>query len=103
SCISINGKPCHIDCMGDGHICLTSAAVSLNQVGADLTATTTDTFGLTTEDFFVMPDRSLNYTDDNNNRIFLNIPAQLVCRDTATKQFTFTGLFFSETPEYTNN
>ena len=103
SCISINGKPCHIDCMGDGHICLTSAAVSLNQVGADLTATTTDTFGLTSEDFFNMPDRSLNYTDENNNRIFLNIPAQLVCRDTATKQFTFTGLFFSETPEYTNN
>ncbi len=58
--------------MGDGHICLTSAAVSLNQVGADLTATTTDTFGLTSEDFFNMPDRSLNYTDENNNRIFLS-------------------------------
>ena len=89
--------------MGDDHICLTSAAVSLNQVGADLTATTTDTFGLTSEDFFNMPDRSLNYTDENNNRIFLNIPAQLVCRDTATKQFTFTGLFFSNTAAYTND
>ena len=86
--------------MGDGHICLTSAAVSLNQVGADLTATTTDTFGLTSEDFFNMPDRSLNYTDENNNRIFLNIPAQLVCRDTATKQFTFTGLSFTDRPLY---
>ncbi len=89
--------------MGDGHICLTSAAVSLNQVGADLTATTTDTFGLTTEDFFVMPDRSLNYTDENNNRIFLNIPAQQVYRDSVTQQFTFTGLFFSNTAAYTNN
>ena len=103
SCISINGKPCHIDCMGDGHICLTSAAVSLNQVGADLTATTTDTFGLTSEDFFNMPDRSLNYTDENNNRIFLNIPAQQVYRDSVTQQFTFTGLFFSEAAVYTNN
>ena len=103
SCISINGKPCHIDCMGDGHICLTSAAVSLNQVGADLTATTTDTFGLTSEDFFNMPDRSLNYTDENNNRIFLNIPAQQVYRDSVTQQFTFTGLFFSNTAAYTND
>ena len=102
SCISINGKPCHIDCMGDGHICLTSAAVSLNQVGADLTATTTDTFGLTSEDFFNMPDRSLNYTDENNNRIFLNIPAQQVYRDSVTQQFTFTGLFFTDDTEYTN-
>ena len=89
--------------MGDGHICLTSAAVSLNQVGADLTATTTDTFGLTSEDFFNMPDRSLNYTDENNNRIFLNIPAQQVYRDSVTQQFTFTGLFFSNTAAYTNN
>ena len=103
SCISINGKPCHIDCMGDGHICLTSAAVSLNQVGADLTATTTDTFGLTSEDFFNMPDRSLNYTDENNNRVYLNIPEQLVYRDSVTKQFTFTGLFFTTVPEYTND
>ncbi len=82
--------------MGDGHICLTSAAVSLNQVGADLTATTTDTFGLTSEDFFNMPDRSLNYTDEN-------IPAQQVYRDSVTQQFTFTGLFFSNTAAYTNN
>jgi len=42
----------------------------------------------------------LNYTDENNNRIFLNIPAQLVCRDTATKQFTFTGLSFTDRPLY---
>ncbi len=71
--------------------------------GTDITATTTDTFGLTTEDFFVMPDRSLNYTDENNNRIFLNIPAQQVYRDSVTQQFTFTGLFFSNTAAYTNN
>ena len=68
-----------------------------------LNASTLDTFGLTTDDFFNMPDRSLSYTDENNNRVYLNIPAQLVFRDTATQQFTFTGLFFSETPEYTND
>jgi hypothetical protein len=69
----------------------------------DVTATTTDTFGLTSEDFFLMPDRSLNYTDENNNRIYLNIPEQLVFRDTVTQQFTFTGLFFSDAAAYSNN
>ena len=63
----------------------------------------TDTFGLTSADFFLMPDRSLSYTDENNNRIFLNIPEQLVYRDTTTLQFTFTGLFFSTTAAYNND
>jgi hypothetical protein len=89
--------------MGYGRVCLTSAAISLDQIGTDVTATTTDTFGLTSEDFFLMPDRSLNYTDENNNRIYLNIPEQLVFRDTVTQQFTFTGLFFSTTAAYSNN
>ncbi len=34
---------------------------------------------------------------------YLNIPAQLVYRDPATLQFTFTGLFFSNTAAYANN
>ena len=102
-CITINGKPYHIDCMGDGHVCLHSAAVTLNQSGTAVTATTTDTFGLTSEDFFLMPDRSLSYTDENNNRIFLNIPEQLLFRDSTTQQFTFTGLFFSARPVYSND
>ena len=102
-CALENGKWVHKECMGYGHYCRAVAQVSLNVSGTDITATTTDTFGLTTEDFFVMPDRSLNYTDENNNRIFLNIPAQQVYRDSVTQQFTFTGLFFSNTAAYANN
>lgn len=102
-CITINGKNYHADCMGIGHVCLNSAAVTLDQVGSVVTATTTDTFGLTNQDFFNMPARSLNYTDESNNRIYLNIPAQLVYRDEETQQFTFTGLSFSDGPVYTNN
>ena len=79
------------------------ARVILDTVGTDVTATTMDTFGLTTEDFFLMPDRSLSYTDENNNRIFLNIPEQLLFRDSTTQQFTFTGLFFSDGPVYSND
>ena len=66
----------------------------------DITATTTDTFGLTNQDFFLMPDRSLSYTDGDDNQIYLNIPAQLVFRDEDTQQFTFTGLSFSGRPLY---
>lgn len=102
-CIWNNGKYIHIDCMGPGSYCSKSVAVVLNEVGSDITATTTDTLDLTSEDFFLMPDRSLNYTDENNNRVYLNIPGQMIYRDAVTRQFTFTGLFITNTPEYSNN
>jgi len=102
-CIMMNGHVFHIDCMGNGNYCATIAAVQLQQIGTDVTATTTDTFDLTSEDFFLMPNRSLNYTDEKGNRIFLNIPEQMVYRDTTSLQFTFTGLSFSETAAYSNN
>ena len=99
----IDGHIFHVDCMGNGNYCATIAAVQLQQIGTAVTATTTDTFDLTSEDFFLMPDRSLECVDEKENRIFLNIPEQMVYRDTTTLQFTFTGLFFSETAEYSNN
>lgn len=103
-CITIAGHTTHQDCQGHGNKCRKSSSVTLQQIGTDITATTTDTFGLTSEDFFLMPDRSLYYeTDVNNNRIYLNIPGQLVYRDTTTLQFTFTGLFFTNVPEYSND
>lgn len=102
-CIFFHGKYVHVDCQGHGTACRVAATVSLNQSGTDITATTTDTFGLTSDDFFLMPDRSLDYVDENNNRIFLNILEQLVYRDTTTLQFTFTGLFFSNTAAYNND
>lgn len=102
SCVMVRGHLIHVNCMGTGDDCLTTATVQLQQIGTAVTATTADTFDLTSEDFFLVPDRSLNYTDEKNNRIFLNIPEQMVYRDTATLQFTFTGLFFSETAAYSN-
>lgn len=101
-CIMMSGKLYHVDCQGVGTACAVSTRVSIDQVGSTITATTTDTFGLTNLDFFNMPARSLNYTDESNNRIYLNIPAQLVYRDEETQQFTFTGLSFSDGPMYTN-
>lgn len=103
ACIQINGTPTHVNCQGFGHCCQLLTSVSLAQVGTAITATTTDTFDLTSEDFFLMPDRSLDYVDEKGSHIFLNIPEQMVYRDTATLQFTFTGLFFSEIAAYSNN
>lgn len=102
-CVWDGGRYIHENCMGYGTYCPATAAVQLQQIGTAVTATTTDTFGLTSLNFFLVPDRSLNYTDEKGHRIFLNIPEQMVYRDTATLQFTFTGLFFSETAAYSNN
>ena len=93
-----------MDCMGDGHYCAFSAAVQLRQDGAFFTATTTDTFGLTNEDFFNMPSRSLFVEyDEKNNEVWLNIPAQLVFRDSTTQQFTFTNLYYSNSAVFDND
>lgn len=102
-CVSVNGHDYHFNCMGYGNVCRQLTSVALQQVGTAITATTTDTFDLTSEDFFLMPDRSLDYVDEKGSHIFLNIPEQMVYRDTATLQFTFTGLFFSEIAAYSNN
>lgn len=103
-CVMMDGHRIHINCMGAGDECAYTFAVQLQQIGTAVTATTTDTFDLTSEDFFLVPDRSLYYgKDEKGNDIYLNIPEQQVNRDSLTLQFTFTGLFFSETAAYSNN
>jgi len=102
-CLEINGVLTHADCIGAGAYCPLASSMQLVNAGGVLTAITTDTFGLTSLDFFAMPDRSLDYVDENNNKIYLNIPAQTVYRDSTTLQFTFTGLYFSSTPAYNND
>ena len=102
-CVWEDGKYHHVNCMGEGNYCASSAAVQLQQAGSTINATTTDTFDLTSENFFLMPNRSLDYVDEKNNHYYLNIPAQMVYRDSTTLQFTFTGLYFSEGPAYEND
>ena len=102
-CVMYFGRKVHRDCMGHGNYCNVTASIHIDTVGTYITATTTDTFGLTTEDFFLMPDRSLDYEDEKGSHLFLNIPGQMVYRDTATQQFTFMGLSFSSAAVYSNN
>lgn len=101
-CVTINGNAVHINCMGDGNQCTLSASVHLQQVSNAISITTTDTFNLTSGNFFLMPNRSLDYMDDSGLHSYLNIPTQMAYRDSTTLQFTFTGLFFSSKPAFGN-
>ena len=104
-CVTINGRSFHVDCMGQGNACLNSSLVSLVQIsGNSYMATTLDSTALTNEDFFNMPARSLFVEyDEKNNEVWLNIPAQLVYRDSSTNQFTFTNLYYSNAQIYGDN
>ena len=106
SCILVNGVPSHVDCQGPGEACVITIRiwpVGGQPKGETFSAVVDTVWNLTTEDYFNMPDRSLTVLDaPSENKRFLNIPAQLALRDTATLQFTFTGLSFSEEPMYTN-
>ena len=106
SCIIANGVPSHADCQGSGNACVVK--IRLWPIGGQPKG---ETFSMvvdtlwepTSGDFFNMPARSLIVLDspDAISR-FLNIPSQLLERDSLTRQFTFTGLFFSDTAVYYN-
>ena len=103
-CIYVYGRWTHFDCMSYGNACAASTIVRLVQnSGNDYTATTLGSTALTNEDFFNMPSRSLfvGY-DDKNNEVWLNIPAQLVFRDSTTRQFAFNGLYYTPSAAYEN-
>lgn len=103
-CVNYNGQIYHVDCQGSGNICTSSGIINVVPVAANLyTATTQDSTDLTSAPYFNMPARSL-YTgmDDTGLPRWLNIPAQFVLRDSTTRLFTFTGVFFSQQQVYKN-
>ena len=106
-CIYVNGVLGHVDCQGWGDACLVTIRIwpiGGQPKGETFNVVVDTVWNLTTEDYFNMPDRSLTVLDaPSENQAYLNIPAQLVYRDSVTQQFTFTGLFFSEAAAYSNN
>lgn len=106
-CVYINGELYHVDCQGWGDACVVTIRlwpIGGQPKGDTFNALVDTVWCLTTEDFFNMPNRSLTVLDaPSENETYLNIPEQLVFRDSVTRQFTFTGLFFSNTPAYNNN
>jgi hypothetical protein len=107
SCIVVNGVPGHADCQGRGDACVITIRiwpVGGQPKGETFSAVVDTVWSLTTEDYFNMPDRSLAVLDaPSEDKRFLNIPAQLIFRDSVTHQFTFTGLFYSNTAAYSNH
>ena len=107
SCITENGVPGHADCQGPGNACVVTIQlwpIGGQPKGETFSAVVDTVWSLTTEDYFNMPDRSLTVLDaPSENQAYLNIPAQLVYRDSVTHQFTFTGLFYSNTAAYSNH
>ena len=101
-CIPVGDKLVHVDCQGAGTLCEVTSQVAIADSGLFVSAVTIDTFGLTTLDYFNMPARSLA-VEDENEKYYLNIPAQMLYRDSKTLQFTLTGLFYSAEAYYENN
>lgn len=104
-CVLLNGRWVHLDCQGVGHACLMSLRVTLDMLpDSSYTATTVDASELTGEDFFNMPARSLCVQMTlSGKRTYLNIPAQLIHRDSVSQRFVFTGLFYTDYPYYNND
>lgn len=107
SCIVLNGVPTHADCQGRGNACKVTIVIwpiGGQPKGPTFNAVVDTVWDLTLEDFFLMPARSLTVIGANpDTTMYLNIPGQLLFRDTTTQRFTFTGLFYSSTPEYSND
>ena len=106
ACIISNGIPSLVDCQGSGNACVVTIRlwpIGGQPKGETFNAVVDTVWSLTMEDYFNMPNRSLTVLNTSSeDKRFLNIPAQMVYRDSVTQQFTFTGLFFSDTAAYSN-
>jgi hypothetical protein len=104
-CVKILGELGHIDCRGYGNACtkIVDAYCSLYQEGGGFMLTLVDTtvFGKTLD--FDFPDRTLFITNPlNNTDLWLNIPEQLLVRDSIGVFFVIHDIWFSEEPELEN-
>jgi hypothetical protein len=102
-CTIQNGKPVHVDCQGAGSFCQQSATIYLYPDDGEIDiyyAINTDKWGLTSGDFFLMPDRSLYIVGSNGE--FINIPEQTLYRDEETGYFIIYDIFFSDAQMFEN-
>lgn len=104
ACITVGGIPTHVPCQGYGNLCTLNFTLRVSSDNNNYIGTTLDSTALTNDDFYYFPSRSLLVDwDDNKNEIWLNIPAQIAYRDSVSRQFTLSGLSYTNTPNYPNN
>jgi len=106
-CVKIFGEQGHIDCRGFGNVCTKIVDVgvqfSMGQNGEDimLILNDTDVFGETL--VYDFPDRTFFITNPLNNKdLWLNVPEQLLLRDSIGLPFVIRDIWFSEEPELEN-
>jgi hypothetical protein len=104
-CVKILGEQGHADCRGFGNTCtkIVDAYCSVSQWGGGVMLTLVDTtvFGRTLD--FDFPDRTLFIINPlNNTDLWLNIPEQLLVRDSTGGTFVIHDIWFSEEPELEN-
>lgn len=97
----------HVNCQGGGNACSVEMKIgksSTNQKTPTFDAVVDSLWEPTSGDLYAVPSRSLVVLDTPEGApSYLNIPEQTLLRDSITNRFTFTGLFFSYEPEYSNN
>lgn len=101
SCTTSGGLIFHVDCTGAGNICDIAGYIAVTPMPNSnfYQAVTTGKGDFTGGDFFLMPDRSLAIEGDE---YFLNIPEQLIFRDSVSGQFTLNDLFYTNYQYFDN-
>jgi len=104
-CIKLFGKYYHADCRGFGYICQFDVeATVLGDISENelrLILTDHDAFG--DFDIFTLPDRSLYITNpQNSSEQWLNIPEQILLRDSSAIEVIIQNVWFSEEQELEN-
>ena len=106
ACMMIFGQLVHVDCRGFGNICnhTVSAEVFDDLVNNELTLKIIgdDIFG--EFEIFPFPDRCFYITNPQNNlELWLNIPEQVLLKDSSGTEIVIYDAWFYEEPELEND
>jgi hypothetical protein len=110
NCIMIGGKRVHVNCQGAGNICDSRASISVYKANPEnpeniyYNAIGLNDYEPTDDTTFYMPDRSYYIENDciENGYIYLNIPSQILRRDSSSNQFIYFKITFTETALFEN-
>ncbi len=102
-CVYINGKLYHVDCQGYGNYCNPGGTIRVEREGKNPVyhAITLNAYDFTDLDTFFMPDRSLLILN-NEEKIWINIPEQMMVRDVIRGNFTIENITYDDHPLFVN-
>ena len=104
-CVTFLGESFHIDCRGFGNNCVQniSAKVIEDPLTGELQLIFMDDEIFDEFEIFPFPDRCFFITNPQNNlELWLNIPEQLLSKDSIVTEIVIQNAWFSEEPELDN-